>query len=59
MAAYNVFLDEGRRGIDRVGIHLSRHAWLGTWGVDELLSALAGQVVAGAQLRGEFLAALA
>ena len=53
-----VFLDEGRRGIERVGLYLSRHAWLGTWGVDELLSALAGQDVTEAELRGEFLAAL-
>jgi hypothetical protein len=54
-----VFLDEGSRGIERVGLYLSRHVWLGTWGVDELLSALAGQDVAEAELRGEFLAALA
>ena len=53
-----VFLDEGRRGIERVGLYLSRHAWLATWGVDELLSALAGQDVTEAELRGEFLAAL-
>ena len=53
-----VFLDEGRRGIERLGLYLSRHAWLGTWGVDELLSALAGQDVTEAELRGEFLAAL-
>jgi len=53
-----VFLDEGRRGIERVGLYLSRHAWLGTWDVDELLSALAGQDVAEAELRDEFLAAL-
>lgn len=53
-----VFLDEGRRGIDRVGLYLSRHAWLGTWGVDELLSALAGQDVTEAELRAEFFAAL-
>lgn len=53
-----VFLDEGRRGIDRVGLYLSRHAWLNTWGVDELLAALAGQDVTEGELRGEFLAAL-
>ncbi len=53
-----VFLDEGRRGIERVGLYLSRHAWLGTWGVDELLSALAGQDATEAELRDEFLAAL-
>ena len=53
-----VFLDEGRRGIDRVGLYLSRHAWLVTWDVDELLSALAGQDVTEAELRGDFLAAL-
>lgn len=53
-----VFLDEGRRGIDRVGLYLSRHAWLGTWDVNELLSALAGTSVTEGQLRDEFLSAL-
>jgi len=53
-----VFLDAGRRGIERVGLYLSRHAWLGTWEVDELLTVLAGEAVTEAQLRPEFLAAL-
>lgn len=53
-----VFLDEGRRGIERVGLYLSRHAWLVTWEVDELLSALADKPVTEQQLRPEFLAAL-
>lgn len=53
-----VFLDEGKRGIERVGLYLSRHAWLGTWEVDGLLSSLAGEHVTEQQLRPEFLAAL-
>lgn len=54
-----VFLDEGKRGINRVGLYLSRHAWLGIWEVDEVLTALAGEPVTETQLRHEFLAALA
>lgn len=50
-----VFLDEGRRGIDRVGLYLSRHAWLGTWPVNDLLTALAGQKVTESAMREEFL----
>ena len=53
-----VFLDEGSRGIQRVGLYLSRHAWLGTWDVDELLTSLAGERVTEEQLRPEFLNAL-
>lgn len=50
-----VFLDEGRRGIDHVGIYLSRHAWLGTWAIDELLAVMAGEDVTEEGLRQEFL----
>lgn len=54
-----VFLDGGRRGIDRVGVYLSRHAWLQCWGVDDLASVLAGGAVTERQLRREFRAAAA
>jgi len=50
-----VFLDQGRRSIDRVGLYLSRHTWLGTWPVDELVSALADADVTETELRQEFL----
>lgn len=52
----DVFLDEGRRSIDHGGIYLSRHAWLGTWAVDELVAAMAGEDVTEEGLRQEFLA---
>lgn len=51
-----VFLDhDGRHGITHVGLYLSRHAWLGTWPVDELVTALAGEPSTVEDLRLEFL----
>lgn len=49
-----VFLDREGRGIDRVGLYLSRHAWLQAWPVDDLLSALAGKSVTEGEIREEF-----
>lgn len=54
-----VFLDGGRREIGRVGLYLSRHAWLQTWEVDDLLRSLAGMAVTEGELREEFEGVLA
>ena len=48
------FLDDGRRGIDRVGLYLARHGRLQVWSVEELLSALASGVTSRDVLGREF-----
>lgn len=49
-----VLLDRSQRDLNSVGIYLSRHAWLGRWEVDELISRLAGMELTIGELRDDF-----
>lgn len=53
-----VLLDGGRRSLSSVGIYLTRHGWLGSWPIEDLLHRLSGVTMTVQEARQEFAAVI-